>query len=224
MTAVIPGILESTLENLQAKLQLVEPYTDVVHIDITHPNFFQQRTRPAPQKTIGLSELQQLNTRLSYRLHLMVSLDEQMTQDFCHTAAQGLIVYPHASINIRETLETIRSYDKQVGLALEPEVGAYEIEPFLDLVDYFLVMGVESGQKGQPFLPQVLPKIEALRQAVGNIPIGVDGGIEVGIAKAVAERGADFIVVNSALFSAPSIEQALAALEQDVLLSSEDNN
>lgn len=74
-----------------------------------------------------------------------------------------------------------------------------------------LVMTVEPGFGGQAFMPDMLPKIEALRNAVGSRPIDieVDGGINAETGALTAKAGATVAVVGSALFNAGEEARAL---------------
>ena len=64
-----------------------------------------------------------------------------------------------------------------------------------------LVMSVVPGWGGQPFLDSVLPKIRAIRQAVGpRLRVQVDGGVNVQTGTAAVAAGADVLVAGSAVF------------------------
>ncbi len=77
----------------------------------------------------------------------------------------------------------IRAAGKRAGLAINPETPADAAHPFLDRIDLLLVMTVNPGWGGQPFMVEVLPKLAALRreaEARGlDLPIGVDGGVNL---------------------------------------------
>ena len=67
-------------------------------------------------------------------------------------------------------------------------------------------MTVFPGFGGQAFMPEVLPKIRAVRQAIIErdlaIDIEVDGGIDVVTTPLVTEAGANVLVAGSAIFGA----------------------
>src|SRR6185295_9823976 len=81
---------------------------------------------------------------------------------------------------------------------LDPASPIAFVEEVLHLSDIVLVMSVNPGFGGQAFLPEVLPKIRALRQlcdARGVDPwIEVDGGQDGANAWQAVEAGADAIV------------------------------
>ena len=80
-----------------------------------------------------------------------------------------------------------------------------------------LVMTVEPGFGGQSFMPEVLPKIRAIRREAdsrGVKPlIQVDGGINLQTAQVCVEAGADVLVAGSYVFGSPDPEQAVRLLQ-----------
>jgi ribulose-phosphate 3-epimerase len=111
---------------------------------------------------------------------------------------------------------TLRSAGARAGLALKP---ATAVEPYLDLlpeIDLLLVMTVEPGFGGQPFLDVVLPKIRRAKQAIGDLDVWlqVDGGVSSETIERCAEAGADNFVAGSAVYGADDPAAAVTALRQ----------
>lgn len=67
----------------------------------------------------------------------------------------------------------------KVGLAIETSTDIEVIMPYLESIDYVLVMGVELGNSGALFNNDILTKLSSLIQLkeVYNYEIGIDGGI-----------------------------------------------
>jgi ribulose-phosphate 3-epimerase len=90
------------------------------------------------------------------------------------------------------------------------------IEYVLDLCGVVLIMTVNPGFGGQQFLPEMLPKIRALRRLCderGLDPvIEVDGGLSGENAWRVREAGATAIVAGSHIFHAPDYARAIAEI------------
>jgi ribulose-phosphate 3-epimerase len=99
---------------------------------------------------------------------------------------------------------------------LNPATPLTQIEYVLELCGIVLVMTVNPGFGGQQFLPEMLPKIRALRQLCderGLDPvIEVDGGLSGENAWRVIEAGASAIVAGSHVFQAPDYANAIAAI------------
>jgi ribulose-phosphate 3-epimerase len=98
----------------------------------------------------------------------------------------------------------LRDLGKRAGVVLDPASPPESIEYVLHLCDVVLVMTVNPGFGGQAFLPEMLPKIERLRQICvkrGLHPIiEVDGGENATTAGRAATAGATAIVAGSAIF------------------------
>merc|ERR1719231_245206 len=71
----------------------------------------------------------------------------------------------------------IREHGMKVGIALKPGTTADAVAPFVALVDMVLVMTVEPGFGGQSFMPNMMPKVLALRTEHPTLDIQVDGGL-----------------------------------------------
>jgi len=81
-----------------------------------------------------------------------------------------------------------------------------------------LVMTVNPGFGGQAFLPEMTPKIAAVRamcEARGLAPfIEVDGGQSAKTVAAAAAAGADAIVAGSAIFGSGDYAAAITAIRK----------
>lgn len=92
---------------------------------------------------------------------------------------------------------------------LDPASPLSFVEGVLHLCDVVLVMTVNPGFGGQKFLPEVLPKIEALRrlcEASAREPwIAVDGGQDARTAARAVAAGADAAAIAGIRRSAGAV-------------------
>ena len=125
---------------------------------------------------------------------------------------------PSSTIHLHRLLGRIREPGKQAGVALNPATPLAAIDYVLHLCDIVLVMTVNPGFGGQPFLPEMLPKIRAVKAmaaARGLDPhIEIDGGINAKTIRAAVEAGADALVAGSAIFGAHDYAEAIARLRE----------
>ena len=112
---------------------------------------------------------------------------------------------------------------------MKPGTPLSVVEPVLGEVDMLLLMTVEPGFGGQPFLDLVLPKVAAARALLGrtggDVWLQVDGGVSERTIERCAEAGADVFVAGSAVYGADdpaamvahlrSLAAAAAAAAQD---------
>jgi ribulose-phosphate 3-epimerase len=107
---------------------------------------------------------------------------------------------------IRPTLVRIREAGRSAGLSVKPGTQLMALDAYRDLLDIVLVMTVEPGFGGQPFLWDVADaKLAAARawlDPAGASEVQVDGGGRAETAEVIGRGGTDVIVAGSALYRA----------------------
>jgi ribulose-phosphate 3-epimerase len=150
----------------------------------------------------------------------MIVEPERYVEDFAKAGADHLLVHcePSATIHLHRTLGQIRDLGKTAGVVLNPATPLAMIEYVLDLCGIVLIMTVNPGFGGQQFLPEMLPKIRALRGLCderGLDPvIEVDGGLSGENAWQVLDAGANAIVAGSHVFHAPDYARAISSIRR----------
>jgi len=87
-----------------------------------------------------------------------------------------------------------------VGLVIKPKTPAEAIFEYADDIDLVLIMTVEPGFSGQKFMPEMMSKVETLRQKYPKLNIQVDGGLGPSTIDEASKAGANVIVAASAIF------------------------
>lgn len=87
--------------------------------------------------------------------------------------------------NKKEVIDEVRTRNKLVGIAINPDTPISSVIPFLNLIDLILVMTVYPGGAGQKFLSNSIEKVNRLAEYKKNFEflIDVDGGINLENAK-----------------------------------------
>jgi ribulose-phosphate 3-epimerase len=91
------------------------------------------------------------------------------------------------------------------------------VEEFLPHVDLVLIMSVNPGFGGQPFIPETLPRIASIRKILHDkglcAELEVDGGINADNAPDIVRAGADVLVAGNSIFKAKEgIRRAMKSL------------
>jgi ribulose-phosphate 3-epimerase len=161
-----------------------------------------------PNLTFGIPVIKALHrrTRLPLDVHLMVSNPDRLIDDYLAAGSARVAVHWEAAVHLDRLLTHIRKAGAEAGVVLNPATPVELLDDVLDQADFVLLMSVNPGFAGQPFLPRALDKTRRLRERIRSrgltVDISMDGGIDRGnIAQAVA-AGVDTCIVGSGIFAA----------------------
>ena len=93
----------------------------------------------------------------------------------------------------------VKSFERQVGLSINPGTDISKLAPFTGILDCVVVMSVEPGFGGQAFIVQSIDRVREIKNFADPIRIGVDGGIGLRYIKPLVTAGADYLVIGSHL-------------------------
>jgi ribulose-phosphate 3-epimerase len=205
---IAPSILSADFGQLNADIATIEPYADVLHIDVMDGHF-------VPNLSFGAPVVKWIKTSLHKHCHLMISNPGQYVEDFVKAGVDTLIFHIEAVSGeeaAKALIEEIKSHGVKVGISIKPGTEVAEIEALLPDLDEVLVMSVEPGFGGQSFMPNSLEKIVKLRELKPELLISVDGGINEETGAQVRDAGANLLVAGSYVFKAENREAAIQSL------------
>ena len=193
-----PSLLAADFANFERELGRIAT-ADLAHVDIMDNHF-------VPNLTFGTTmteRLQELST-IPLDVHLMIDDPDRWAPDYAELGAYSVTFHAEAARDAPALARRLRSMGARAGLALKPGTA---VEPYLELLpefDQILVMTVEPGFGGQSFMPETMPKLRVLREAVAasgqDLWLQVDGGITEDTIVIAAEAGADTFVAGSSVF------------------------
>jgi len=197
---ISPSILSADFSKLGSEIENLEKAgADLIHIDVMDGHF-------VPNITIGPDVISKLRkyTKLPFDVHLMISPVDKFIKNFAEAGADIITIHPEASNDLLNSIKKIRSYNKKVGISLNPETSIDKVMPILDLIDLVLIMSVNPGFGGQKFIKETLDKVKILRKEIDlkkiKTQIEIDGGINFETSKISKQAGVDIIVSGTTIF------------------------
>jgi ribulose-phosphate 3-epimerase len=211
---VVPSILSADVARLGDQVrEAVAAGADRIQVDVMDGHF-------VPNLTFGpiVVEAVRKVTDLPIEAHLMVERPELFIEAFAKSGATLIEVQVEATTSLYRTVELIKEFGAQAGVAINPATpveALREILPYISLVN---VMTVEPGFGGQKFIVHSPDKIRRLRVLAPEMEIEVDGGIDAKTAPLVVKAGATVLVAGSAVFGYKSgIAAGIAAIRKAVV-------
>jgi len=204
---IAPSLLSADFVHLARDVAAVEAAgADWLHVDVMDGHF-------VPNLTIGppvVSSLKRVAT-VPLDVHIMITEPERYAADYVKAGADVLTCHIETQPG---ALELIRQAGARAGLAVNPETDIAPVRDMLDRVDMILVMSVHPGFGGQSFMPEVLPKIEALRAWGYQGDIQIDGGISPVTVGDAAAAGANVFVAGSAVFGSEDWAATISTIRE----------
>ena len=197
---ISPSILSADFSKLGNEIQNLEKAeADLIHIDVMDGHF-------VPNITIGPEVISKLRkyTSLPFDVHLMISPVDNFIENFAKAGADIITIHPEATNDLINSIEKIKSYNKKVGISLNPKTSVNKVLPLISSIDLVLVMSVNPGFGGQKFMKETLEKVKILRKEIDTkklkTQIEIDGGINFENAKIAIKAGVDILVSGTTIF------------------------
>lgn len=197
---VVPSILSADLTCLGEQVaEAVAAGADRIQVDVMDGHF-------VPNLTFGpatVEAVRKVAPALPIEAHLMVQRPEQFLEAFARAGADYIIVHAEATTTLYQAVATIQRLGRKPGLALSPATPVEALRELLPELAMVLVMTVEPGFGGQPFIPHSPAKIRRVRELAPDLDIEVDGGIDARTAPLVVRAGASLLVAGSSVYGHP---------------------
>lgn len=205
-TRVLPAIIAGNQEELDAMLRRLKGNVEWVMLDFMDGSFV--------ASTALMFDLQ-LDKGLRYEAHLMVKKPLDHLEKL-KGKAEAVILHVESD-DFPQAVKMARSLGFEVAAAINPGTPLEKLQSHIKELDRVLVMTVEPGRYGAPFVPEALETVKNLRKLAPNLPIEVDGAMNPENAKKARAAGANIFASGSYLMKSPDLPAAIKTLEEVVM-------
>jgi len=183
-------------------VRAVEAGCDSIHFDVMDGHFVEAISMgPAVLRSV------RPHASVPYHTHLMVSRPLRQVAAFAEAGSDLIAFHVEADDDPGAVIDAIHALGRDAGLALNPETPVDAVLPFLDRIELLLVMTVHPGRGGQQFIHEALSRMAFLRDEIErrglDVPIAVDGGVNLETIGAAHAAGGEVLVAGWALYREP---------------------
>ena len=216
MKKIAPSILSADFSKLDKEVQAVEKAgADVIHVDVMDGHFVPNITI-GPLVVTGLRKL----TSLPLDVHLMIEEPTRYIEVFAQSGATWITIHTEVCRNLKQMVKKIRQLKVRPGVVLNPATPLKKLSSVLDEIDLVLLMSVNPGFGWHAFIPEVLKKVEQMRNTIDRnrypVEIEVDGGIKLDNIKEISRAGGDIFVLGTGIFKTPNYEETIQKLRREI--------
>lgn len=212
---VAPSILSLDYANVSEQLkELNESKAKWMHFDVMDGHF-------VPNLTFGPDLLKGFKkaVHMVMDVHIMVDNPKFISSIFIDAGADIVTFHLEATKDIEEAIQLcrdIRAKGCKAGISVKPNTPINSLLPYLNEIDVVLIMSVEPGFGGQPFMEGMLDKVKILRKEIDHYGystlLEIDGGVNLDTSKKCRDAGVDVVVAGSFVFKngiIKSVEQLI---------------
>ena len=216
---IAPSILSADFGRLGAQVaEATQGGADYIHVDIMDGHF-------VPNLTFGPMVVEAIRpwTDIPLDVHMMVTGPGRFVEQLAQAGADIITVHAEACTHLHRVVHQIKEAGAKAGVALNPATPLSVVEYVLPDLDQVLVMTVNPGFGGQPFIESMVDKMRRMRDILDQrgLPaeLEVDGGINEKRADVVVQAGARVLVAGSAVFNPEtSVADAIARIRSGISL------
>ncbi len=202
---IIPAIIAKNQDELEERIKKVGDFIDIIQLDFMDGKF-------VPNNSIDF-DFKLPKTKCKFESHLMINEPEKWIENNA-SKVDTILVHYESVKNPMTIINQVKDKNKKFGFVLNPETPIYKIENYLDQIDQVLIMTVNPGYYGSPFLPEMIEKISDLRKIKPDLDIEVDGGIVPDTIGLVNKAGANMFVSGSYIVKSKNVKESIFNLKK----------
>lgn len=210
---VSPSLLSADFGNLKPDLEMINrSEADYLHLDVMDGVF-------VPNISFGFPVMKAVSKLCTKPLdvHLMIVEPDKWISQVRDLGASIMNVHQEACTHLHSVVQRIHAAGMKAGVTLNPATPVSTLVDIIEDIDLVLLMSVNPGFGGQPFIKHTLKKtselVELKRQTGSNCIIEIDGGVNAETGRQLAEAGAEMLVAGSYVFGSENPEATISLLK-----------
>lgn len=190
---LLPSLLYPDFDQFSERFAQCVDLGGQVHIDFADGEFVANRL-PSIDKVISL------HGQIEIEAHFMIQQPTAWVQSaLTDNRFKTLIVHAESDFDLEGLSTQVRHSGRKFGLALKPQTSVDQIADSIELIDQVLVLLVDPGFNGSPFIPEMVQKIYEIRQRFPDLIVEADGGMNPETLSLVKAAGAHHAAIGSYL-------------------------
>jgi ribulose-phosphate 3-epimerase len=204
---IIPAIIAKSQAEFEESINKVKDFVEIIQLDFMDGKF-------VPNSSIDF-DFKLPSSNCEFEAHLMIKNPIKWVEKH-HKKVDIVLAHFESCKEPGKVIGVIKKKEKRMGFVLNPETPISSIESYFDEIDQVLIMTVNPGFYGSPFLPEMIDKIKELRRKCPNLDIEVDGGITDKTIGLVDKAGANLFVSGSYIVKSDNIKKSIDSLKKIV--------
>ena len=209
MSIITPAILATNPDEYKAQVEMIFPFAERVHIDVTDGEFAPNLTLPETQ--IWWPQEWKVD------IHMMVARPSEHIDTIIQLNPNMVIFHAEVEEDLVPIFERLKNETTiKPGLALLRSTVPETVAPAIQAAEHILIFSGNLGEMGGRASMMQLEKIRLIKEINSNVEIGWDGGANLSNIFNLTQSGVDVVNVGSAIMNSQNPEQSYKQMEAEI--------